>query len=158
MLSRQAIGCLQCGHVERGVAPVGVVRVERAHDEHDVGRVARIVGPTARASVQSLGETNQRVVVDVVELEVAQAAERRVGAAYFVEPSQERRQRTPFGFGLLPAGKRFRHGIEKDHAPPHVGGDDRIANAGQSDLQPLPLLPQRLVRPLALRYVSEDDH
>jgi len=46
------------------------------------------------------------------------------------------------GFVLLPAGQRFRDRVEEDHAPGHVGGNDRVADAGQSDPQTLMLRDQ----------------
>ena len=47
---------------------------------------------------------------------------------------------------LRPAGQRFRDRIEEDHTPGHVSGDDRVADAGQSDPQALMLREQLFFR------------
>ena len=79
-------------------------------------------------------------------------------AGLLVQDGEYRLQRLPLGLFLAPAGQGFGHRVEERHPAFGVRGDDRIANADERDPQPLPLLPQGLVRPLALGHVPEDDH
>ena len=63
-------------------------------------------------------------------------------ATHFIDDLENGVQRFPSFLLLRPAGQGLSHRVQEGGAAVGVGGDDRIANAGERDLQPLPLLVQ----------------
>jgi hypothetical protein len=59
---------------------------------------------------------------------------------------------------LAPSGHRLGGGIQEGHATVLIGGDHRVADADEDRGEPLLPLPQRLLRPLALRDVVHGSH
>ncbi len=62
----------------------------------------------------------------------------------FIDDVEDVWQETSHRFSLRPAGERLGNSIEKGDPPFGVGADHPVTDAGQSDPQPLRLLPQRL--------------
>src|SRR5262249_20583888 len=77
-------------------------------------------------------------------------------AGSFVQNGENVAQGLSLGLALPPPGQGLGNGVEVADTAPGVRGDDRIADAGERDPQPLPLLPQRLFRLLALGNVPGD--
>ena len=63
-------------------------------------------------------------------------------ATRFIDDLENGVQRFPRCLLLRPAGQGLSHRVQEGNAAVGVGGDDRIANAGERDMQPLPLLVQ----------------
>ena len=60
-------------------------------------------------------------------------------AGVLVDDAEDLRQGLPRGLGLGPPGQGLGHPVEVGHPALGVGADDRVADAGEGDPQPLPL-------------------
>ena len=71
-------------------------------------------------------------------------------AGLLVEDGEHRLQRLPWASSGVHPVNSCGHAVEERHPPLVVGGDDRIADGGERDRQPLPLLVQPLLGGLPL--------
>ena len=81
------------------------------------------------------------------------------GAARFrVHDVEDKIHGLPASFLQAPPGEGLGDGIHKDHAAIHVGGNYRVADAGESGREPIFTFCQSFLRPFAFGQLVEQDY
>ena len=113
-----------------------------------IGAALSSIGPLGAVPGDQDGVVGQADDRPLAERPGRRALDRPAGR--LVDDPEDLLQRPAGGLGLRPAGQRLGDGVEEGDPALGVGGDHRVADAGQGHPEPLALAVQPLLGPLPL--------